>query len=63
MKLRAFESGKMQFRHFLYSQGQAPADKDGFPAPVEIKTGNLTAGVPLVCPANSVHRLTSIEKK
>jgi hypothetical protein len=62
LKVQAFEGGEMIFRHYLYSQSRAPADKDGFPVPVEEKAGNLTVGVTLACPANSVLILTSIER-
>ena len=62
VKLRAFEGGQTVFRHYLYSKDHAPADKDGLPVPVEKKAGNLTVGVAVACPADSVGILTSIER-
>jgi len=61
--IRTFEGGAVKLKHYLYAKDQAPADKDGFPVPVQERAGDLQAGVEVTCPANAVYLLTSIDRR
>jgi hypothetical protein len=54
--------GTANLKHYVYTGESAKKDKDGFPVPVNTVQANLTKGVPLECPPESVVVLTSVTR-
>jgi hypothetical protein len=57
--LRVPEVGDLALQHYLYSRTSAAADKEGLPLPVKEEKANLSVGLSVTCPADSVLFVTS----
>ena len=63
LTLKVPDGSAVRLKRYAYSHEYgSQSDKDGFPLPTEEMTANLKNGVEIICPANSVVFLTSVER-
>jgi hypothetical protein len=61
INLKVTEGGLKNVKRFVYSQEASAKDSKGFPLPTSKERVNLKSGLNVVCPANSMLMVTSLD--